>query len=95
MKCPFCLTQIAESNQGKIICSNCHAKFEIDDRAECVFVDTESLRVPVNGFICRSCGLVQGGREGLVLFLWCGFRIDHAIDSTIFLNFNMTDLYLS
>jgi len=68
MKCPFCLTQIVEPNPGMTYCSNCHAKFEIDDRAECFFADIENLRLPVNGIVCQACGLIQGeGRDS------CGY----------------------
>jgi hypothetical protein len=41
-------------------CPECHAKFEYDDRMECVFVDTNDLRLPVHGTVCPQCGLVQG-----------------------------------
>ena len=64
MKCPFCLNSIADPNPGDIICPNCQAEFEVDDRRECVFANPDNLKLPVNGTVCRECGLVQG--EGRV-----------------------------
>ena len=63
MKCPFCHNPIDDSNPGEKICPNCQTEFEIDDRGECVFANPDNLRLPVNGTVCRVCGLVQGGRE--------------------------------
>ena len=64
MNCPFCLNPIADSKPGRKICLSCHAEFEVDDRGECVFVNPDKLRMPINGTVCRSCGLVQGeGRD--------------------------------
>jgi predicted amidophosphoribosyltransferase len=59
LKCPFCLNAIADSNPGETICSKCQAEFEVDDRGECVFANPDNLRLPVNGVVCRVCGLVQ------------------------------------
>ena len=41
-------------------CPECHAKFEYDDRMECIFVDTDDLRLPVHGTVCPQCGLGRG-----------------------------------
>jgi len=60
LKCPFCLSQSVEPKPGKAICPECSAEFEIDDRLECIFVNPKNLKLPVNGFICSACGLVQG-----------------------------------
>ena len=59
MKCPFCLNKNIEPKPGKTACPDCHTEFEIDDRLECVYADTINLRLPVNGSVCMSCGLVQ------------------------------------
>ena len=59
IECPFC-SGVLEPKIGKMKCPECHAKFEYDDRIECVFVDTSDLRLPVHGTVCSMCGLVQG-----------------------------------
>jgi hypothetical protein len=64
LKCPFCLKSLADSNPGEKICPKCQAEFEIDDRAECVFVNPDNLKLPVNGTVCRVCGQVQGEGRG-------------------------------
>jgi len=58
--CPFCLNHSVEAKPGKTTCPECSAEFEIDDRSECVFVNTSEMRLPVNGMVCGVCGLVQG-----------------------------------
>jgi hypothetical protein len=40
LTCTFCLNQSIKTSQGETRCSVCDAAFEIDDRAECVFGDT-------------------------------------------------------
>ena len=45
---------------GKTVCQECRTQFEIDDRGECVFVDPDNLRLPIDGIVCMRCGLVQG-----------------------------------
>jgi uncharacterized membrane protein YkvA (DUF1232 family) len=45
-----------------------------------VFADTDNIRLPVNGIVCGSCGLVQGGNRKICLY--CGIRINTAIHST-------------
>ncbi len=59
IKCPFCLKHRLECTPGKTTCPACLAKFEIDDRGECIFADTSNPRMPINGTICMDCGLVQ------------------------------------
>jgi hypothetical protein len=59
LKCPFCLNHSVDAKSGKPTCPECSAEFEVDDRLECVFADTQNLRLPVNGFVCGVCGLVQ------------------------------------
>ena len=60
LKCPFCLNHSLEAKPGKTACPECSAEFEIDDRGECIFADKQKMRLPVNGFVCGVCGLVQG-----------------------------------
>jgi hypothetical protein len=67
-RCPFCLNQRLEAKPGKTTCPECSAEFEVDDRLECIFADTSKLRLPVNGFVCGVCGLVQGDERVTCLF---------------------------
>ena len=73
LKCPFCLNPLSDSILGEKICPKCHAEFEIDDRGECVFSNPNNLRLPVNGTVCRVCGLVQG--EGRDRCGYCGAEL--------------------
>jgi hypothetical protein len=66
LTCPFCLNQCIHAEPGKTRCPICDAVFEIDDRVECVFEDTDNIRLTVNGIVCGSCGLVQGVTEKVV-----------------------------
>ncbi len=68
--CPFCSNRCIEPRQGKTRCPVCSAGFEIDDRVECVFADTDNIRLPVNG-------LVQGGNRKSCLY--CGIGINTAV----------------
>ena len=77
LTCPFCLKQCIDAEPGKTKCPICDAVFEIDDRVECVFEDTENIRLSVNGIICGSCGLVQGGNRKSCLY--CGVGINTAV----------------
>jgi len=61
IRCPFCIYGNINAEPGKSECATCHAKFEVDDRIECVFVDLENPRLPLKGTYCRQCGLIQGG----------------------------------
>ena len=58
-------------------CPECHAKFRYDDRVESVFVDTDDLRLPVQGTVCPQCGLVQG--EKVQRCLYCGLGMRGAV----------------
>ena len=60
LKCPFCQKHSILAKSGKTTCPECSAEFEIDDRLECIFADTQKMRMPVNGFVCAVCGLVFG-----------------------------------
>jgi len=77
LTCPFCLNQSIHAEPGKTRCSVCSATFEIDDSVECVFTDTENIRLPVSGFVCGSCGLVQGGHRKSCLY--CRIEINTAV----------------
>ena len=77
LTCSFCLNQYIHAEAGKTCCPVCDAIFEIDDRVECVFADTDSIRLPVNGIVCGSCGLVQGVNRKSCLY--CGIRINTAV----------------
>jgi len=61
IRCPFCVNGNINAEPGKSECPVCHTKFEIDDRAECIFVDLDDPRLPLKGTYCRQCGLIQGG----------------------------------
>ena len=73
IKCPFCLNNNIKSKPGKTSCPDCSAEFEIDDRGECIFIDTSNPRLPINGNVCMSCGLVQG--EDNMNCLYCGVEL--------------------
>ena len=73
LKCPFCLNPVVDSNLGEKICLKCLTEFEVDDRGECVFVNPDKLILPVNGTVCRACGLVQG--EGRGRCEYCGAEL--------------------
>jgi hypothetical protein len=73
LKCPFCLNHKLEAKPGKTTCLECSAEFELDDRVECIFADTQKMRLPVNGFVCNVCGLVQGYERRNCLY--CGVEL--------------------
>ncbi len=70
LKCSFCLKNSVEAKPGKTACPECSAEFEVDDRLECIFADTQKMKLPVNGTVCGVCGLVQGGERGNCVY--CG-----------------------
>ncbi len=73
LRCPFCLSHSVEPKSGKSNCPECSAEFEIDDRLECIFVNPMNLKPPANGFVCVSCGLVQGYENRKCVF--CGAEL--------------------
>jgi hypothetical protein len=81
LKCPFCLNHSVEAKPEKATCPECSAEFEVDDRIECVFADTQKMRLPVNGFVCVVCGLVQS--EEVERCGYCG------VDSALCYNENL------
>jgi len=77
LKCPFCLNHGIEAKSGKTTCQECSAEFEIDDRLECIFADTSKMRLPVNGFVCRVCGLIQSDKTDNCLY--CGAKLNSSL----------------
>ena len=77
LKCPFCLSQSVAAQPGKTTCPECSAEFEIDDRLECVFVNPKNPKLPVNGLVCVSCGLVQGTDNRMCVY--CGTELRAAL----------------
>jgi hypothetical protein len=75
MSCPFCRQSDIPDNSGKTICPSCQTVFEIDDRGECVFVDTDSLKMPMYGQVCTACGLIQQDRRDSCNWCGAGFSI--------------------
>jgi hypothetical protein len=59
-KCPFCASNNVRNESGALKCSDCLAEYEIDDRSECIFANTDDLRLPLKGTVCSNCGLLQG-----------------------------------
>ena len=59
MICPLCRETELGDDTGPTACPACAAGLEIDDRGECVFVDTGRPRMPIFGQACMQCGLVQ------------------------------------
>jgi NMD protein affecting ribosome stability and mRNA decay len=60
-KCPFCASDNVQNESGRKKCRDCLAEYEIDERSECVFANTDSLSLPlkVRGTVCSHCGLLQ------------------------------------
>jgi len=73
LNCPFCLNHSLDAKPGKTTCPECSTEFEVDDRVECIFADTQKMRLPVNGVVCGVCGLVQGDEIGDCLY--CGVEL--------------------
>ena len=46
LTCPFCGDSCILPKPGKVRCPMCFSKFEIDDRLECMFADTDDLKLP-------------------------------------------------
>jgi hypothetical protein len=73
LKCPFCLNHRLEAKPGKTTCPECSAEFEIDDRLECIFANTQKMRLPENGMICGVCGLVRDDENSNCVY--CGVEL--------------------
>ena len=74
MICPICRQSDIWNTSGPIICPSCNTEFEIDDRGECVFVDTGNPRIPMYGQVCAVCGLVQQDKRDSCVY--CGFALN-------------------
>jgi hypothetical protein len=59
LQCPFCENHCIDAKPGKTHCLECESEFDIDDRLECIFVNTEKLVLPAKGIVCPLCGLIQ------------------------------------
>ena len=70
MICPICRQSDIVDNSGPTICPTCNVGFEIDDRGECVFVDTGNPRIPMYGQVCAECGLIQQSKRDSCVY--CG-----------------------
>lgn len=75
--CPFCKNEFSVEKPGNIRCPMCYTEFVVDDRLECVFVDPDNVRLPANGTVCPSCGLVQ--RNESKACMNCGVEINTAV----------------
>ena len=58
-ECPFCASDNIHKDSGKMKCLDCLAEYEIDDVSECIFANTDDLRLPLRGTVCPHCGLLQ------------------------------------
>jgi hypothetical protein len=74
LKCPFCDNRCIEAALGKTKCFECASEFEIDDRLECVFVNTDKIKLPAKGTVCPLCGLIQN--DDVKTCLYCGIKIN-------------------
>lgn len=70
MVCPICRLSNVQDNSGSTTCPSCRTELEIDDRGECVFVNTDFLRMPVYDQVCGSCGLIQQDQRESCIY--CG-----------------------
>ena len=70
MICPFCRETEIGDDTGPTVCPACKAGFKIDDRVECVFVDTDRPRMPMHGQVCTECGQVQQDKRDACVY--CG-----------------------
>jgi hypothetical protein len=77
MICPICRQSDLQGNPGKTVCPLCKTVFEIDDRGECVFADTDSLRIPMFGQVCVECGLVQQDKRDSCVY--CGRSLNNTV----------------
>ena len=77
MICPFCRQSEIPDKSETTICPSCKTVFDIDDRGECVLVDTDSPRMPMLGQVCAECGLIQQGKRDLCVY--CGTIFNKAV----------------
>ena len=74
MICPFCRETEIGDDTGPTVCPACGVGFEIDDRGESVFVDTDDPRMPMCGQACMQCGLVQQDKRGTCVYCGAAFN---------------------
>ena len=77
MICPFCRQSDIVDNSAKTVCPSCKTGFEIDDRGECIFVDTDTPRMTMYGQVCLECGLVQEGNRDTCVY--CGTMLSKKV----------------
>lgn len=77
LKCPFCEKRGIEPKSGKTKCPECKSDFEFDDRLECIFANTNKIRLPANGIVCGTCGLAQNSDSKNCLY--CGTEINKTL----------------
>ena len=77
IKCPFCETGHIVPKAGSTGCPKCYVRVWLDDRLECIFVDTKDFRLPVLGNVCSRCGLFQD--YGANRCLYCGKELSSTI----------------
>ena len=58
IECPFC-SGLVEPKPGRQKCPECHTGFTYDEEMERIFVDTNDVRLPIDGTVCTRCGMVQ------------------------------------
>jgi len=58
IECPFC-SGLLEPKLGRQTCPECHAGFVYDAGRHRIFVDTNDIRLPIQGIVCTRCGMVQ------------------------------------
>jgi hypothetical protein len=59
IRCSFCKSNCIKAKPGKTKCPECNSEFEIDDRLESIFANTDKIRLPAKGVVCGVCGLIQ------------------------------------
>ena len=77
MRSPFCTSHCIKAEAGKAKCPECNSEFEIDDRLESIFANTDKLRLPAKGVVCGVCGLIQNRDSKNCLY--CGIEINKTL----------------
>jgi hypothetical protein len=63
LKCPLFLYQSIKAKSGETICQECHSQFEIEPRMECVFGDTNDIRLQAIDTIYTTFCIIQAGLQ--------------------------------
>ncbi|MEN8243343.1 MAG: hypothetical protein ABFS43_00415 [Thermodesulfobacteriota bacterium] len=58
IECPFC-SGLVEPRPGRQKCPECRIGFLYDEGLQRIFVDTNDVRLPIQGTVCTRCGMVQ------------------------------------